>query len=300
MIHHKAQKNFSVAELRDFFILLKPRVMALVVFTGFCGMMIAPGTIHPFLGFVAIACLALGTGAAGALNMWYDRDIDRLMHRTEKRPLPAGRMQPEEALSFGIILSIFSVMLMGLAAGWQTACLLAGAISFYVFIYTIWLKRRTPQNIVIGGAAGAFPPLIGWVAVTGSVDSVPLILFLLIFLWTPPHFWALALYRQDDFRKANLPMMPMVKGEGITTRHMLYYAVALFLTSLLPPFFGVGGYIYMIVALSLGGIFVYLCWHLYKNPGHLMWAQKLFTFSIIYLFLLFTVLVIDQKSFYPF
>ncbi|MDP1964063.1 MAG: heme o synthase, partial [Reyranella sp.] len=213
------------ARVRDYVDLLKPRVMSLVVFTGLVGVLIAPAHLHPFTAALAVLAIALGSGAAGAINMWYERDLDALMARTRNRPLPAGRVAPDDALGLGVLLSIFSVLLMAVATNFVAAALLAAAILFYVFVYTIWLKRRTPQNIVIGGAAGAFPPMIGWAAVTGDVSAVSIALFLLIFLWTPPHFWALALYRCDDYRRAGVPMLPVVAGARETKRQMLIYTV---------------------------------------------------------------------------
>src|SRR5215212_4133462 len=215
------------ARVRDYVDLLKPRVMSLVVFTGLVGVLIAPVRIHPFEAFLAVLAITLGSGAAGAINMWYERDLDALMKRTANRPLPAGRVAPDDALGLGVLLSIFSVLLMALANNFVAAALLAAAILFYVFVYTIWLKRRTPQNIVIGGAAGAFPPLIGWAAATGDVSAVGIALFLLIFLWTPPHFWALALYRSEDYRRAEVPMLPVVAGPREINRQMLIYTLVL-------------------------------------------------------------------------
>ncbi len=209
------------ARVADFVELLKPRVMSLVVFSGFAGLMVAPGELHPVLAAVAILCIAVGAGASGAINMWYDRDIDAVMQRTRHRPIPAGRVDPHEAVSFGVVLAIGAVALMALAVNWLAAGLLALTIAFYVFVYTMWLKRRTPQNIVIGGAAGAFPPMIGWAAVTGGVDLAPVALFLLIFMWTPPHFWALALYRSGDYARAGVPMLPVVAGARATKVQML-------------------------------------------------------------------------------
>ena len=232
--------SFSMADdsISDYFLLLKPKVMSLVVFTGFAGMWIAPGLnqLHPFLAFIAILCLAVGAGAAGAINMWYDRDIDAVMKRTKDRPLPMGRVRPEEALSYGVILSVASVVTMGLALNWLAAALLAGANLFYVFVYTIWLKRLTPQNIVIGGAAGAFPPMIGWAAVTGDITLYPVILFLIIFFWTPPHFWALSLFANEDYKRANIPMMTVVAGERKTKIQMLVYTLILLPLTLSPYF----------------------------------------------------------------
>jgi protoheme IX farnesyltransferase len=277
----------------DWFALLKPRVMSLVVFTGLAGLLVAPGAINPLLGAVAVLCIAVGAGAAGAINMWYDRDIDAVMERTRGRPIVQGRVRPEEALSFGIILSLFSVMLMGLAVNWTAAALLALANLFYVFVYTVWLKRRTPQNIVIGGAAGAFPPMIGWAAVTGSVSLESIALFLLIFMWTPPHFWALALYRAGDYARAGVPMLPVVAGREATKRQILLYALALLPVALLPTLLGITGFVYGAAALLLGGAFVLLALKIQRDPTDRT-AKQTFGFSILYLFLLFALVIVDR------
>jgi protoheme IX farnesyltransferase len=281
------------AEIADYFALLKPRVMSLVVFTGFAGMMLAPGGIHPYVAAVAVLCIAVGSGAAGALNMWYERDIDALMRRTCSRPLPAGRMLPGQALGFGSVLAVASVALMGLATNWVAAVLLAAAIGFYVFIYTIWLKRRTPQNIVIGGAAGAFPPMIGWAAVTGDISIESAMLFLLIFLWTPPHFWALALYREGDYARAGVPMLPVVAGAAATRRQMLLYTVLLFPVALAPWYLGIAGLLYGASAVVLGGLFLLLAVRVLRDTGERA-ARQMFGFSILYLFLLFTLMLVDS------
>jgi len=281
------------ARIRDFVLLLKPRVMSLVVFSGFAGLMVAPGDLHPVLAAVAILCIAVGSGAAGAINMWYDRDIDAVMARTCARPIPAGRVDPNEAVSFGIVLAIGSVTLMGLAVNWLAAGLLAAAIAYYVLVYTIWLKRRTPQNIVIGGAAGAFPPLIGWAAVTGSVGLAPIALFLLIFMWTPPHFWALALYRAGDYAKAGIPMLPVVAGAGATKLQMLVYTVLLLPLGLAPWVLGITGAFYGLTAAVLGALFIVAAVRVLYDSGERA-ARQMFAFSILYLFLLFTVLILDR------
>ncbi|WP_020591018.1 heme o synthase [Kiloniella laminariae] len=283
----------SVAQVADFWALLKPGVMYLVVFTGFSGLMIAPGTIHPFLGCVALLCIAIASGGAGAINMWYDRDIDAIMTRTKKRPIPAGRMAPDVALSFGVILSIFSVMLMGLAVNWTAAILLALANGFYVFVYTMFLKRRTPQNIVIGGAAGAFPPMVGWAAVTGTVSVESIVLFLIIFMWTPPHFWALALYKDGDYAAAKIPMLPVVAGRKNTKWQMLVYTVILLPLVLAPVYWGVAGMLYGGVALAASLYFLYLNICVLRSEEDKV-AKKMFFFSIFYLFLLFAMLIIDR------
>src|SRR5476649_2053120 len=251
-----ACEGATPTRVRDYVDLLKPRVMSLVVFTGLIGIVIAPVHLHPFEAFLAVLAIALGSGAAGAINMWYERDLDALMERTRNRPLPAGRVAPDDALALGVLLSIFSVLLMSLATNFVAAGLLTAAILFYVFVYTVWLKRRTPQNIVIGGAAGAFPPMIGWSAATGDVSSVGIALFLLIFLWTPPHFWALALYRSDDYRRAGVPMLPVVAGPRHTKRQMLIYTLILVPVSLALTLLGAVGWIYGVTAVVLGLAFI--------------------------------------------
>jgi protoheme IX farnesyltransferase len=276
----------------DFVALLKPRVMSLVVFTGFAGLVVAPGALHPVLAAVAVLCIAVGSGAAGAINMWYDRDIDALMERTCDRPLPAGRVDPDEAVSFGVVLAIGSVTLMSVAVNWLAAVLLAGAIAFYVFVYTAWLKRRTPQNIVIGGAAGAFPPMIGWAAATGEVNLAAVALFLLIFLWTPPHFWALALDRAGDYERAGIPMLPVVAGARATKRQILIYAVLLFPVALAPAVLGVAGFVYGTGAILLGALFIVAAVRVWYDCARA--ARQLFGFSIFHLFLLFALLIIDR------
>ncbi|MGE0658314.1 MAG: heme o synthase [Reyranellaceae bacterium] len=277
----------------DYVELLKPRVMSLVVFTGFVGLYLAPGHIHPLLGAIAVLCIALGAGASGAINMWYDRDIDAVMERTKTRPLPAGRVAPDDALAFGVMLSLFSVALMGLAVNWAAAALLALTIGFYVFVYTMWLKRRTPQNIVIGGAAGAFPPMIGWAAVSGDVSWTSIALFLLIFMWTPPHFWALALYRRGDYAAAGVPMLPVVAGERATRIQMLVYAVLLVPISLAPTLLGAVGWLYGAPALVLSLLFVATSLRVLVSTGHGP-ARQMFAYSILYLFLLFALMVADR------
>lgn len=284
-----------VSRVSDFIALLKPRVMSLVVFSGAVGLFVAPGSIHPLLAVVAILCIAVGSGAAGAINMWYERDIDALMSRTANRPIPAGRVAPGDALGFAVILAVFSVGLMGLATNWVAAGLLAAAILFYVFVYTIWLKRRTPQNIVIGGAAGAFPPMIGWAAVTGDVSLISAALFAIIFLWTPPHFWALALYRSGDYARAGVPMMPVVAGRSSTKRQMLAYAILLVPVSLTPYFLGGAGLVYAVGATVLGLAFVASAVRVIREPEEAedKAAKAMFGFSILYLFLIFAFLLAD-------
>ncbi len=281
------------ARVGDYIALLKPRVMSLVVFSGFAGLVAAPGVIHPFLAAVAVLCIAVSAGAAGAINMWYDRDIDAIMERTQSRPIPTGRVSPDEALSFGVTLSLFSVMVMGLAVNWTAAALLAFANGFYVFVYTMWLKRSTPQNIVIGGAAGAFPPMIGWAAVTGSVDLQSTVLFMIIFMWTPPHFWALALFREIDYAKAGVPMLPVVAGVDATKRQMLLYTLVLVPITLLPSLLGTTGWLYGVAATLLGLRFLHLAWKVLHDDG-VRYAKQMFGFSIVYLFALFALLMLDR------
>ena len=283
------------SQVDDYLALLKPRVMSLVVFTGFAGLVAAPGTLHPLLAAVAVLCIAIGAGAAGAINMWYDRDIDAVMQRTCRRPIPAGRVAPAEALAFGVTLSLFSVMLMGLAVNWVAAALLALANGFYVFVYTVWLKRRTPQNIVIGGAAGAFPPMIGWAAVTGAVSLESIALFSIIFIWTPPHFWALALYREGDYAKAGVPMLPVVAGKEETRRHILFYTALLVPISLAPVILGMAGAIYGTVAVVMGGYFLWLAIRLLRTRDDAS-ARRMFGFSILYLFSLFAALIAEHGT----
>ena len=288
-------ESSRAAGVKDFIRLLKPRVMSLVVFSGLAGLVVAPGDLHPVLAAVAVLCIAVGSGAAGAINMWYDRDIDAVMTRTRGRPIPLGRIAPVDALSFGIILSAASVFLMGVAVNWVAAGLLLAAILFYVFVYTIWLKRRTPQNIVIGGAAGAFPPMIGWAAVTGGISLESVVLFGLIFLWTPPHFWALALYRQGDYAKAGVPMLPVVSGKDETKRQMLWYTVALFPISLAPWFLGAAGPGYAAFAAVFSALFLVSAVAVIRDETDTS-AKRMFGFSILYLFGLFGALMVDRLA----
>ncbi|MDD3020951.1 MAG: heme o synthase [Alphaproteobacteria bacterium] len=278
---------------RDFFSLLKPRVMSLVVFSGFAGYWIAPGRadFHPFLAFMGILALAVGAGAAGAFNMWYDRDIDAVMNRTKNRALPSGRIAPDDALGFAVIMSILAVMMMGLVTNWVAAGLLAFASFFYTVIYTMWLKRRTPQNIVIGGAAGAFPPMIGWAIVTGDVTAQSLLLFLIIFFWTPPHFWALALFANADYQKAGIPMLPVVSGARVTKWQMLAYTLILLPLSVLPYFMGITGVTYAGIACLLSGFFI-LSSILVLLSDDMAAAKRMFGYSIFYLFALFLALMV--------
>jgi len=278
---------------RDFIALLKPRVMSLVCFTGLVGMVLAPGALHPVIAFTALLCMAVGAGASAAINMWCDRDIDALMRRTRTRPIPAGRMAPGDALGFGVTLALASVALMGLAVNWVAAALLALTIGFYVFVYTLWLKRRTPENIVIGGAAGALPPVIGWAAVTGSVDLLPVLLFAIVFAWTPPHFWALALYRADDYARAGVPMLPVVAGREATRRRIMIYSLVLVALAMSPAALGESGLVYALAAALLGAWFLYRAAAVWRR-GADGDARRLFGASILYLFLLFTALVVDH------
>jgi protoheme IX farnesyltransferase len=283
----------QINEVKDYISLLKPRVMSLVVFTGLCGMLLAPGEIHPLIAFISILCITFGSGASGAINMWYERELDKKMNRTKNRPLPANRISPQSALDFAGVLAFASVLLMAFAVNIISAFLLLSAILFYVFIYTIWLKPRTPQNIVIGGAAGAFPPMIGWASVTGDVTFMPIILFLIIFLWTPPHFWALALHRNEDYKRANIPMMPVIYGFDETKKQMLIYTIILFFVALLPSFLGFSGDLYLISAIILNAKFLYHAIKVFRNPDEKN-AISMFKYSILYLFVLFSGLVIDK------
>lgn len=280
----------------DFYRLLKPRVMYLVIFTAFIGMLMAPGNINPFLGFIAILCISIGAGASGALNMWYDADIDAVMDRTAKRPIPDGKVEASEAFSFGIFLSIFSVAVLGLLVNWLSAFLLGFTIFFYAVIYTMWLKRSTPQNIVIGGAAGAFPPMIGWAAVTGSVTIESIVLFAIIFLWTPPHFWALALWRLKDYDNAGVPMMPNVKGEESTRNQIFAYSIPLAISGILPAIMGFASIYYGMISAGLSLYFAYLAYKVWKEgaaDNEYAHEKKLFGYSIFYLFAIFAALGID-------
>jgi heme o synthase len=283
------------AAVGDYVQILKPRVMSLVVFTGFVGLVVAPGHLHPVLAAIAVLCIAVGAGASGAINMWYDRDIDAVMRRTAQRPLPAGRMEPGEALGFGVVLGAGSVVVMGLAVNWAAAALLALTIAFYVFVYTIWLKRRTPQNIVIGGAAGALPPLIGWAAVTGDIGWGAVALFAIIFFWTPPHFWALSLYRSGEYAAAGVPMLPVVAGPRETKKQMLLYTVVLWPVSLAPWLLGLAGPIYAVAVGVLSLAFTGTAIAVWRDKSDRS-ARHMFAFSLLYLFLIFTVLLADHLS----
>jgi len=283
------------AEVADYVEVLKPRVMALVVFTGLVGLSVAPGHLHPVLAAVAVLCIAVGAGSAGAINMWYDRDIDALMRRTSRRPLPTGRMMPGEALGFGVVLGVGAVVVMGLALNSVAAALLAATILFYVFVYTIWLKRRTSQNIVIGGAAGAFPPMIGWAAATGEIGWGAIALFAIIFFWTPPHFWALSLYRVDDYAAAGVPMLPVVSGSRETRRQILLYTLVLWPVTVGPWLLGIAGDLYAAGALLLNAIFTGTAIQVCRDDNDRS-ARQMFAFSLLYLFLIFSLLLVDRPA----
>ena len=287
---------------QDWLALLKPRVMTLVVFTGVIGLVLAPGHLNPVLGFTAVLCIAVGAGAAGVINMWYDRDIDLVMRRTAGRPIPAGRIGPDEALSFGVMLSVASVVTLALATNVVAAATLAGSIGFYVFVYTMWLKRRTVQNIVIGGAAGAFPPIIGWAAVTGDIGMFPILMFLIVFVWTPPHFWSLSLYACGDYQRAGVPMLPVVRGARVTRRYVMAYTVMLVAVSLLPWAFGLAGVFYGVSASVLGFGFLVCAWRVLADGAGVDGAsltrdapaRTTFRYSLAYLAVLFSALTIDR------
>lgn len=294
--------DISESELGDWIALLKPRVMTLVVFTGLIGLLVAPGHLHPVLAFTAVLAIAVAAGAAGAINMWYDRDIDAVMHRTRNRPIPAGRIAPGAALGYGITLAVGSVIVMGLATNAVAALALAFSVLFYVFVYTMWLKRSTPHNIVIGGAAGAFPPVIGWAAVTGSITMIPLILFAIIFVWTPPHFWSLALWSNADYQRAGVPMLPVVAGAKATRRQIVLYTLLLVPVTLLPWLVGFSGPVYGLSALVLGVGFLVCVWRVARDKQDATGvsltndtpARAAFKFSILYLFVLFAALAVDR------
>lgn len=289
------ETNSALSGPSAYFALLKPRVMSLVVFTALIAMLAAPGGINPVLGAVALLSIAVGAGASGALNMWWDADIDRIMTRTANRPIPAGKVIPAEAAAFGGFLAVLSVTLLWLATNPLAAGLLAFTIFFYVVVYSMWLKRATPHNIVIGGAAGALPPVVGWAAITGTAPLEPWLLFAIIFLWTPPHFWALALYREGDYERAGIPMMPNVAGERSTRRQIFAYALLLAAAGLAPFIIGMAGWLYLTAAIILGTIFTALAWQVMTaNNGDYTSAKKLFGFSIFYLFMIFTALGVEK------
>jgi protoheme IX farnesyltransferase len=286
----------SIAGVGDYIELMKPRVMSLVVFTAFVGLLVAPGHVHPVIGLTALICIAVGAGAAGALNMWYDADIDARMARTAARPIPVGRLQPGEVLAFGLTLAGFSVVVLGLLVNVLAAALLAATIAFYVVIYTMWLKRSTPQNIVIGGAAGALPPMIGWAAATGGIAIEPVLLFLIIFFWTPPHFWALSLYRKEDYARAGIPMLPVVAGDRETRRQILLYTLILAPLGVAPWLLGYTGATYGIAAVIMGAVMLALAFRVRAEQDGYTASKQLFAFSILYLFLLFAMLLVDRMS----
>jgi heme o synthase len=286
------------ADWRDYVALMKPGVIGLVVFTGLCGMLVAPGALNPIIAFTAILCIAIGAGGAAAFNMWWEADLDLAMKRTAKRPLPSGRMMPDEALGFACVLSVASVTIMALGVNLVAAAILAGSIFYYAVVYTIWLKPHTPQNIVIGGGAGAFPPVIGWAAVTGDVTLLPVLLFGIIFLWTPPHFWALALFVHKDYANAGVPMLPCTHGLQTTRRHVFWYTLPLVAISIAPWLLRLAGPVYGVAAVALAGWFLWLSIGVLRSnaaqPADMVAEKRLFKFSILFLFALFAVLVLDH------
>jgi heme o synthase len=286
----------SIAGVGDYIELMKPRVMSLVVFTALVGLLVAPGHVHPIIGATALLCIAVGAGAAGALNMWYDADIDALMTRTSGRPIPRGRVTPGEAAGFGMTLAAFSVVTLGLLVNLVAAVMLGFTILFYVVIYTMWLKRSTPQNIVIGGAAGALPPMIGWAAASGGISIEPVVLFLIIFFWTPPHFWALSLYRADDYARAGVPMLPVVAGDRETRRQILIYTLLLAPLGVAPWLLGYAGPLYGLAATAVGAIMIVLALRVRAERTGYAASKQMFAFSILYLFLLFAMLLVDRMS----
>lgn len=284
-------------DIADYVALMKPRVMSLVLLTALTGLVAAPGGMHPVLAVTALLCIAIGAGASGALNMWFDADIDGTMARTANRPIPRGRIAPEEALTFGTVLAAGSVLCLGALVNWAAAVLLAITIGFYLFIYTMWLKRRTPQNIVIGGAAGAFPPMVGWAAATGTVSFDSVLLFAIIFMWTPPHFWALALVRSRDYERVGVPMLPVVAGADATRRQILIYSLALVPLAVTPYLTGLGGLAYLIASVTLGAAFLFYAFKVYRvreGQDADRAARELFRFSIVYLFALFAVILAER------
>ena len=284
------------SSVSDYLSLLKPRVMSLAVFTSVCGLLLAPGVLHPFLSLTAILCISLGAGASGAINMWYDRDIDGAMKRTQNRAIPMGKIKPQDVLGFGVFLAVASVIILGLTINYFAAFLLACSIAFYIFIYTIWLKRKTHHNIVVGGAAGAFPPMIGWACVTGDLSIFPFLLFLIIFVWTPPHFWALALFKDTEYSKVSIPMLPVVYGKKVTKFQVMLYSVVLNFVSLLPFFLGFSGIYYFFPSIILNLLFSFYAFSLInssdKNNDER--ASRLFKYSILYLYLIFVFFVVDK------
>ena len=277
--------------VKDYFMLMKPRVMSLVIFTAISGMLLAPGNIHPLIAFVAVLCIAIGAGSAAAINMWYDRDIDAIMKRTQKRPIVTGAVKADEALAFGAIIGIIAVIMMAVSVNIISAVLLAFTILYYVYIYTIWLKRTSVQNVVIGGVSGALPPIIGWTSVTGNISWQAFSLFAIIFIWTPPHSWALALYRADDYKNCNVPMMPVIKGILYTKKQIMLYSILMFFISLAPYFLNISTYLYLITAIISGLIFLYYAVNLFTDTEQNQVAKKLFWYSILYLFIIFLSLI---------
>ncbi len=277
--------------VKDYFMLMKPRVMSLVIFTAISGMLLAPGNIHPLIAFVAVLCIAIGAGSAAAINMWYDRDIDAIMKRTQKRPIVTGAVKADEALAFGAITGTMAVIMMAVSVNIISAVLLAFTILYYVYIYTIWLKRTSVQNVVIGGVSGALPPIIGWVSVTGNISWQAFSLFAIIFIWTPPHSWALALYRSDDYKNCNIPMMPVIKGILYTKKQIMLYSILMFFISLAPYFLNISTYLYLITAIISGLIFLYYAVNLFTDTEQNQVAKKLFWYSILYLFIIFLSLI---------
>ncbi len=277
--------------IKDYFMLMKPRVMSLVIFTAISGMLLAPGNIHPLIAFVAVLCIAIGAGSAAAINMWYDRDIDAIMKRTQKRPIVTGAVKADEALAFGVITGTMSVIITAVSVNIISAVLLAFTILYYVYIYTIWLKRTSVQNVVIGGVSGALPPIIGWTSVTGNISWQAFSLFAIIFIWTPPHSWALALYRSDDYKNCNIPMMPVIKGILYTKKQIMLYSILMFFISLAPYFLNISTYLYLITAIISGLIFLYYAVNLFTDTEQNQVAKKLFWYSILYLFIIFLSLI---------
>lgn len=278
--------------IKDYFMLMKPRVMSLVVFTAISGMLLAPGNIHPLIAFVSILCITISAGSAAAINMWYDSDIDAIMKRTKKRPIVTGAVKADEALAFGIIIGTIAIIMMAVSVNIISAILLAFTILYYICIYTIWLKRRSVQNVVIGGVSGALPPIIGWASVTGNISWQAFALFAIIFIWTPPHSWALALYRSDDYKNCNVPMMPVIKGVLYTKKQILFYSVAMFLISLWPYFLKISNYLYLITAIIFGLIFLYYAVSLFADTVQNYAAKQLFWYSVLYLFIIFFSLIV--------
>lgn len=288
--------EYTSSSVRDFYDLMKPRVMSLVIFTSLVGLVLSPINIHPFIALIAIICIAIGAGASGVLNMWYDSDIDGLMKRTINRPIPAGNINKNEALTYGMVISAGSVVIMGILINWSASFLLAFTIFFYAVIYTMWLKRRTMQNIVIGGAAGAFPPVIGWLSTGAPITIEPIILFLIIFLWTPPHFWALAIVTSGEYEKASIPMMPNVVGDNYTKRQIVYYSVIMSISVIVPYYIGMVSILYLIPAIILSLIFIIISLQLLKSSDEQKqkkYSKKLFLYSILYLFLIYILFLID-------